>query len=191
MRVSKEVMAKNNGKIIESAAYLFRTKGIDGTSVSDVMEAAGLTHGGFYRHFDSKEELLNESINKAFNHITTNLRENIDNLGAKKAIVNYVDKYLSMGHVETPGIGCPMAALGSEAKQNSSQFKENLTKGKKEVVNLIMEGLSGSSREKKNKALALISLLVGTIILARSTEDLTERQDLLKLVKVKSRDYIS
>jgi len=114
MRRSQEDAAKTRARIVDEASRLFRARGIDATSVADVMSAAGLTVGGFYRHFESKEDLVAEAIDAAS-------RETTDRHLARSAwkddnnLLALFDTYLSDGHRRHPGLGCPVAALCSEA----------------------------------------------------------------------------
>jgi len=169
MRVTKQVMADNNAKIVDEAARLFREKGIETTSVVDVMGAAGLTHGGFYRHFSSKNELVTAAINKAFDDMTSALENDISQQGAKQAVANFVCGYLSKQHVANPGKGCPIAALGAEVDR-SKTHKEGIANGAEQLVSILVQGFAGNPDEKKAKAIGLLAMLVGTLVLARSTK---------------------
>lgn len=179
MRVSKQVMAENNAKIVEQAAYLFRENGIEATSVADVMQAAGLTHGGFYRHFASKDELAAVAINKAFDEITTNLQNDIDRQGARQAVVDYVRSYLSEQHVRLPGKGCPIVALGAEVNRESRLQRQAITQGSERLVSLLVLGIEGASNEIHTKAEGVLAVLVGTLILARCAESQLKMNDIL------------
>lgn len=170
MRVSKQVMAANNEKIVTEAARLFREKGIEATSVADVMGAAGLTHGGFYRHFRSKDELASAAIKKAFDDMANALENDITQKGAKQAIVDFVRRYLSERHVVKPGKGCPIAALGAEIYRESKVHREAITLGTEQLVSLLALGVEGDPDETHTKATGLLATLVGTLILARSAK---------------------
>src|SRR6478752_9519171 len=98
MRRSQEDTAETRARIIAAASQLLRARGIDATSVADVMSALGLTVGGFYRHFDSKEALVTEAIDAAS-------RETTDRHLAKSAALSLLDRYLSHGHRQHPGQG--------------------------------------------------------------------------------------
>src|SRR3954451_8301985 len=113
MRRGREETAATRAKIVAAAARLFRARGIDATSVADVMSALGLTVGGFYRHFDSKEALVAEAIDAAS-------RETSDS-GL------LLDRYLSHAHRQHPGQGCPVAALCSEVGHASKATKKAFT----------------------------------------------------------------
>ena len=105
MRRSREDKAETHRRIVDAAARLFRARGIAEVSVADVMEAVGMTVGGFYRHFDSKEDLVAAAIERA--SLETVAR------GAKQAPTARVAAYLSMDHRDHPEGGCPIAAYNS------------------------------------------------------------------------------
>jgi len=111
MKVSREQAALNRERIVDVAARLFREKGYDGIGVADLMKNAGLTHGGFYGHFASKEDLMVEACQHA-------LEKSLDGWRAKiashpqRALPAIVDSYLSTRHRDQPGGGCPAAAMG-------------------------------------------------------------------------------
>mgnify|MGYP001945050283 CR=1 FL=1 len=182
MRVSKEVMAKNNAKIVSEAARLYREKGIESTSVADVMKAAGLTHGGFYRHFESKEDLALCAIRKAFDDVTDSFVADLELRDGRTALKNYVDKYLSREHVFGIGSGCPLASLSEEVNRASSTYAEELSDGRERLLNLMVVALTGShlsnhasfSDKKmstiKNDVTDLLVLLLGSLVVARTME---------------------
>lgn len=170
MRVTKQVMAGNNAKIVDEAARLFREKGIEATSVADVMGAAGLTHGGFYRHFSSKDELVSAAINKASDDMASDLENDVLQHGAKQAIADFVRGYLSEQHVANPGKGCPIAALGAEVDRESKVHKKEIAYGAERLVSILVQGFAGNLDEKQAKAIGLLAVLVGTLVLARSAK---------------------
>jgi TetR/AcrR family transcriptional repressor of nem operon len=170
MRVSKQVMVENNSKIIEKAAQLFREKGIGSTSVVDVMKSAGLTHGGFYRHFNSKDELVTVAIQKAFNDLIKKLKNDIEQQGAKQAVTNFVSQYLTEQHVLNPRTGCPIATLGAEIDQKFKMHKKIITQGADQLITLFAQGIDSKSDESTSKAIGLLAVLVGSLVMARSAE---------------------
>src|SRR5216110_144001 len=170
MRRSQEDAAKTRARIVEEASTLFRARGIDATSVADVMSAAGLTVGGFYRHFESKEELVAEAIDAAS-------RETADKHAASSAsekgddLLALLDTYLSDAHRKHPGQGCPVAALCSEVGHGSKATKRAFTVALERL--LAGMGAAGGSRSKADRARALFatSAAVGALVLARATHD--------------------
>lgn len=184
MRVTKEEMAKNNAKIIVQAARLFREKGIEATSVAEVMGAADLTHGGFYRHFKSKDELVVAAIKYAIDYILKSLAQDIENKGAKNAVALYIDKYLSEDHVEDPGSGCPIASLSAEVTRLSDTIQNALSLSLQQLVTLLMQTQEGTKDEQHTQALKLLASLLGILTLARSTQQGKARQEILHTGKL-------
>src|SRR5215831_3426096 len=133
MRRSQEDAAKTRARIVDEASRLFRARGIDATSVADVMSAAGLTVGGFYRHFESKEDLVAAAIDAASRettdrHLARSASEDDNNLLA------LFDTYLSDAHRKHPGLGCPVAALCSEVAHGSKRTKRAFTGALKRLL---------------------------------------------------------
>ena len=128
MRVSREQMAENRERILETAATLFRERGFDGVGVADVMKAVGLTHGGFYGHFSSKDDLAAQALGRAFGNANQWLEE------AKAAepaapLQGIAGRYLSPLHRDDPGHGCPVAALGSDIARQGEASRQAATEG--------------------------------------------------------------
>src|SRR5688572_26849623 len=111
MKVSREQAALNRERILEVAAQLFRERGFDGIGVADLMKEAGLTHGGFYGHFSSKEELIAEASARALTSTFALLSKQAER-GAGDPLSAVADTYLSSRHRDDPGTGCLLAALG-------------------------------------------------------------------------------
>ena len=179
MRVSKEAKAASYAKIIDEAAYLFRQNGIDATSVADVMSAAGLTHGGFYRHFKSKNELVSAAIEKAVDEYAFTLEEAISRNGARQAIADYVKRYLSEDHVVMRGKGCPLAALAAEAVPGNEMHKVAIADGTERILYLLKKGFGGEEKEVSERATGLLAILIGTLIMARSAGSRTSMKKIL------------
>src|SRR5437763_2311153 len=139
MRRSREEAAATRAKIVAVAARLFRAHGIDATSVADVMSALGLTVGGFYRHFDSKEALVTEAIDAASRETTDRdvTRSGPRQRGEKAELASLLDRYLSHGHRQHPGQGCPVAALCSEVGHGSKETKKAFTRAMERLLTTV------------------------------------------------------
>jgi TetR/AcrR family transcriptional regulator, transcriptional repressor for nem operon len=171
MRVSREVMAQRHDEIISETSKMLRQRGIVGTSLADLMAAAGMTHGGFYKHFDSKEALVAEATERIFAEINARFRERIESQGPKAALIAYVTDYLTLGHVKKPEGGCPIAAFGPDVSREDGAVRGVFTAGIKTNLSLIMDGLSSPVAERKERAVELLSLLSGAVAMARATDD--------------------
>ncbi len=179
-RASKEAKAASHEKIVTAAARLFRERGMEATTVADVMKAAGLTHGGFYRHFGSKDELAAAAITRAFDDIAALLETAMRENTGQAALSAYIGRYLSEHHATDPGSGCPIAALGAEAARGSAAERDALARGSERIRGLIATAIGNeNSDETRAKADALLSLLAGTMVLARAAPSPQMRQDIL------------
>lgn len=183
MRVSREQMAENRERILETAATLFRERGFDGVGVADVMKAVGLTHGGFYGHFSSKDDLAAQALGRAFVHSGQWAAEAkaVEPQAPLRAIA---DRYLSPSHRDDPGHGCPVAALGSDTARQGEASRLAATAG----VRAAIEGLSAiapgaTADERRTSAIASYATLVGALVLARMVEDEVLSDEILAAAK--------
>lgn len=171
MRKSREETAQTRQRIVATGALEFRRNGIAGTGLADVMTAAGLTHGGFYRHFDSKEALVTECLTNALD----SLRASIETATAKRpgraGILFAIDDYLSTAHLDGDAT-CPFVSLGGELARASEELRNAATAGFLELVDLFAGHLDDlSPAAAKKEALAVLSSLVGAMTMARMVSD--------------------
>src|SRR5262249_50575609 len=171
MKVSREKAAANRERILEVAGKLFRENGFDGIGVADLMKSAGLTHGGFYGHFQSKDDLAAQACRRALAHSAESwaaLAETSrgDRLGL------LAKRYLSESHRDSPGQGCVLAALGPEAARQGPAVREAFTQGLQSLVDTLERTVTGRSRAARRKqALAIMAQMVGAMALARAIDD--------------------
>ena len=182
MRVSREQAAENRQRIVEMAARLFRERGLDGIGVADLMKSAGLTHGGFYGHFQSKEDLMAQACARALEDSLAKWRERVeaepeDPLAAVAAL------YLSASHCAQPGDGCALAALGSEAARQGAPVRHALTAGMRPLIDLLARIVPGRAQAaRRQKALATFASMVGAVTLARDVDDPALAEEILQAV---------
>lgn len=176
MRVSQAEMDKSHQKIVEGASRLMREHGIETTSVNDVMSKAGMTHGGFYRHFDSKEALVRAALESAFDEVVRMMEEAYRTLGVKKGAKEYVGYYLSEGHLKHPELGCPVAALGVDVTRASPAIKETFSQGFNRAIDMLSQAGDGSEHENKAAAIRKLSMLAGALMIARATNATTSKE---------------
>ena len=158
-RVSEAEKQKSRGRILDAAADLLREKGIETTSLSDIMKAAGMTHGGFYRHFEDKDDLVAQAFHHAVDQVV-HAMETAEGGDAKAAAhKEYIDTYLSADHVANRRRGCPMAALASEIGRSETQASAS------EAVDRVAGLLRNGSAQ--SHGYAQLALLVGAISIAR------------------------
>ncbi|MCW5682205.1 MAG: TetR/AcrR family transcriptional regulator [Xanthobacteraceae bacterium] len=165
MRNSRETAAKNRERIVAAAAKLFRERGIASVGVAELMEAAGMTHGGFYKHFESKDALVAEACAWSFGEPGGGLRAAAEAAKPGEELKVIVDRYLSRSHRDNPGKGCAVAALGSEAANRESPAREAVAAGRERLVSLVARYLKGANA--KERASAFVALMVGALVHAR------------------------
>lgn len=166
MRVSRQEAQASRKRIIHEAARLMRERGINATSVSDVMTAAGMTTGGFYKHFDSKDDLAAAAVHAAFDSILGPLQRNAEESGIASARSEYFAQYLSDTHIQNPGKGCPVAAVGCDGGREVKLLGAEFTRGVEEILSLL--GAGEMSRMERAALIRHMATLVGTVVLARA-----------------------
>lgn len=171
MRVSKETMERHHQQILATASAMLRERGVQGVSVADIMQAAGLTHGGFYRHFASKEALIAEAASVSFAEILDGLDKSAARKGATAALEDYVSGYLSQKHVERPSRGCPIPAFGADVGREGATVQTAFYGGVGRLIEWIGTGLPFPEAERTEKAIELLSLMVGAVVTARACGD--------------------
>jgi TetR/AcrR family transcriptional repressor of nem operon len=170
MRVSQEEKNKTHRRIVEAAARLIRERGIDATSVSEVMSAAGLTHGGFYRHFKDKDALMAAALDEAFRERTASLIARFGDQSPQAAVAEYHGDYLQDGHLSALAIGCPVPTMAGDVARSPEQLKAAYGAQIREIVRILEQGIAGSSEERHRGALREIALLAGAIMIARASD---------------------
>jgi TetR/AcrR family transcriptional regulator, transcriptional repressor for nem operon len=164
MRVSREKAAENREKIVEAASRLFRERGFDGVGVDAIMKEAGLTHGGFYGHFASKDELAAEAMEQALSRGT-------DTMARFNNLKSYVAAYLSERHVANRGDGCGLASLGADIPREGEGVRRVMTAFVAKRLDGIAALFAGSAARRRKRAIAMLSGLVGALTLARAVDD--------------------
>lgn len=177
MRVSQEEKDRSHQRIVENAARLMRERGIEATGVADVMAAAGLTHGGFYRHFGTKEELLTAALEAAFDQMMSELDPAaVRTEPSTSPLASYEALYLSDGHVRNPGIGCPVAALAGDVGRGSSTLKSAFSAGFNLLVTRLSLLMKGSDRKRREQAARRLAMMAGAVMIARASDAKTARE---------------
>jgi TetR/AcrR family transcriptional repressor of nem operon len=171
MKVSREKFAESRKRILEAAATLFREKGFDGVGLADIMKAAGLTHGGFYGHFGSKEDLEAQALSLALARSAAAWSQLVDGAPARP-LSALAGQYLSPYYRDNRGEGCPIAALGCDAAREGERVRSALTAGLEPVLALLSTVVPGRSKaQRRRKAIATLAEMVGAMILARAVND--------------------
>ncbi|ASV88000.1 bacterial regulatory, tetR family protein (plasmid) [Ochrobactrum quorumnocens] len=162
MKVSREQMAQNKRRILDVASQLFKDKGFDAVSVAEVMKAAGLTHGGFYGHFNSKDDLVAQTLAHALA---------ADSFGDGK-FSDFVRSYLTPRHRDNPGKGCPTAGLAAAIRHQTPAAKTAMADGLRSQLARIEQVLQEQDvANKRRAAIGSWAAMVGAVILARAVDD--------------------
>jgi len=171
MRVSREQAAENRKRIVKTAGRLFREKGFDGIGVADLMKAAGLTHGGFYGHFDSKESLMAEAISEQLKESVSRWRQrSADNPEAPLQAI--VDAYLSDDHRDAKALSCAIPALASEASKQSPAVRDSFSDGANSLIDVLADTMpEATPQERRQSAIVAFSAMVGSLMLSRAVGD--------------------
>ena len=179
MRVSREQAEANRRRIVEVAGELFREHGFDGIGLADLMKKAGLTHGGFYGHFKSKEDLAAEAAERVLSKNGERLSAVIE--GAKgDPLSALLTSYLSERHIKERGKGCAFAALGADAARHGKPLRSVFTTGVEDYLARLSDIVSGRNKaEKRKKAMATLSGMVGALVLARAVDDANLGKEIL------------
>lgn len=190
MKVSKQKMAEHREQIIAVATKRFREKGFDGIGVVDLMKEAGLTHGGFYGHFSSKEELIALASQRALRETAERWKKVIEEAPGSpvEALAKY---YLSERHQSHPETGCIFAALGSELARQPRSVKERVMQEQLAIIDLLARVVPGKTAAARRKqAIIVLSGLVGAMVLARSMPDASLCKEILTTMSSAIPDHV-
>jgi len=173
---SQAEKAKTHEKVLKLAAAQIREHGIDALGVAELMKDAGLTHGGFYVHFPSRDVLIAEALERALQSGP------LANLGAGKSPSAFVRAYLSPEHRDGPASGCAISALSGEIRNSTPKTREILTKHLKERFQIMTEKLGGTQGSRE-EALTAMSTMVGALTLARAVDDEQLSDEILRAAR--------
>ncbi|KPF88734.1 TetR/AcrR family transcriptional regulator [Novosphingobium sp. AAP93] len=173
MRQSREAKAETHQAIVAAAARRFRERGIEGTSVGDVMQAANRTHGGFYRHFDSKEDLLVAALGRAFEEMIAGLEHALAHVPAERALGGFVRGYTSAGRVADVGGGCPVAALSNDVQRSNEAVQAEFGRGVRALIASLAAHLEGPQAKREASAARTFAMAAGAVMIARASDQAT------------------
>jgi len=180
MRYQPQHKMEVHRKIVRGAARRVRAEGLTGAAVSAIMSDSGLTHGGFYKHFASKNRLLIESLHEAFRQIADTLARAARNRPPATAWKAIVDAYLSTEHCDHAECGCPLAALAPELARASKPMKLRLQSELENYKTRLLPFMPGRTIADKERAfLAIISTMLGAVAIARVLPDPASRARVL------------
>lgn len=170
MRVSREKFAENRQKIIDAAGVMFRENGFDGVGVADIMKSCGLTHGGFYGHFQSKDELQVEVSRALVARVEVRWKELIAQ-SPERPLEALVEHYVSWCSVDDPGNSCVFVSLMDEVARSTGAVREIFNDGLSALVTILAEIVPGKTpEERRANGFTTLSSMMGAVSLARAVE---------------------
>jgi TetR/AcrR family transcriptional regulator, transcriptional repressor for nem operon len=168
MRYSKEHKQETHARIVKKASVRLREKGAHGIGVADLMKDAGLTHGGFYAHFDSREALVIEAFGYAMDRATERWRKLAEQTLPEKRLATIVESYLTPVHRDDPGHGCAIPALSAEIARENPKTRKAFAAKLEQMIEMIAQQMPDLPRKTARKqAMASLATMMGTLVLAR------------------------
>ena len=168
MRYSKEHKQETHERIVKRAAVRLREKGAHGIGVADLMKEAGLTHGGFYAHFDSREALVIEAMEHIMQRSTERWRKLGEQAPPEKRLATIVDSYLNSAHRDDPGHGCAVPTLGAEMARESPKTRKAFATKLEQMIDMLASLIPDLPPKAARKhAMATIATMMGTLVMAR------------------------
>ena len=179
MKVSRERAAQNRDRIVEAATQRFRERGFEGIGVADLMKEVGLTHGGFYGHFASKEDLIAEASARALTRSLA-LWRTLAERAPRQPLSAIADVYLTSRHRDNPGAGCLLAALGPDVSRQGPAVRRAVTHYVSSACDLLAKLVPRKSRAaRRQKAITTYATMVGAMVMARAIDDRALSQEIL------------
>jgi TetR/AcrR family transcriptional repressor of nem operon len=181
MRYSPEHKARNHENILSVAARSFREHGGDSSGIGTVMKKVGLTKGGFYRHFESKDDLFVEAVARAFDEMGNGMLEVAKSAPQGQALRAIIEHYLSAGHANSPGRGCVVSAIGPELARKPLSVRKRVEASLDAYRERLLPFVPGQTREEKlAKFEVLFPSMAGVLTMARVTSSPQKRERMLK-----------
>jgi len=186
---SRAQKTRTHKRIVSIASKRFREKGLAGFGIAELMKEAGLTVGGFYKHFDSRDDLVAEAVNSAFG----GWKRRVDAAksgGASVSIAKLIDDYLNAAHRDDPGTGCAFSALAPEIARSDKRTRSLTSEQVRNDIQLIATLLPDKDkRTARSRAILTFSALVGAMSLARAVSDEALSREILKTVAERLKNF--
>jgi TetR/AcrR family transcriptional repressor of nem operon len=168
MRYTKEHKQETHQRIVRKASVRLREKGAHGIGVADLMKEAGLTHGGFYAHFDSREALVIEAFNYAMERSTAHWRKMAEQTPPEMRLAAIADSYLTALHRDDPGHGCAVSTLGPEIARESAKTRKAFSAKLNDMIEMLADQVPELPRKlARAQAIAALSTMAGALVLSR------------------------
>jgi TetR/AcrR family transcriptional repressor of nem operon len=168
MRYSREHKQETHARIVRKASVRLREKGAHGIGVADLMKEAGLTHGGFYAHFDSREALVIEAFGYAMDRSMEHWRKTAEHIAPEKRLATIVDTYLTTVHRDDPGHGCAIPTLGPEIAREGPKARRAFAAKLDQMIDMIADQIPELPRKAaRRQAASTLATMMGTLVLSR------------------------
>lgn len=179
---SRADKAQTHERLVEAAAARFREKGLDGISLADLMKELGLTHGGFYKHFASRDALVTEAVEHAYQDGERSVATLVDEQG-KLDLSRYVNAYLSDSHRDSPGSGCAISALSADISRRGEDARARYRQQLDGIFTRIGNSFPGDEAAQRKQAIAFMTRMYGAILIARGAGDSELSNEILETVR--------
>ena len=184
MRYTPQHKQETRERIVRAASRHFRRRGGKGVAIADLMSNLDLTHGGFYRHFDNKEQLMVEAVAKGFEDVRANFLAAVKEAPPADQLKAFIEQYLSLDHCANPADGCPIAALASEVARYPRTLRVKMGRAMQEHIETLAKFMPGETEEERQRnCLVLVSGMSGALTVARTTADPELRKTILEAAK--------
>jgi len=184
MRYPAHQKQETRERIVRAASRHFRGRGGEGVAIADLMGKLNLTHGGFYKHFDSKEQLFAEAVAKSFEDVRAWFAEAVVKAQPGGELRVLIEQYLSLEHCANPDSGCPLAALASEIPRYPRAVRVKIDRAMRDHLKKVSEFLPGATeKDRQRNCLVLLSGMSGALTLARTVADKEMRQSILQAAR--------
>ena len=184
MRYDAEHKEKTHRRIVKDASRQLRKKGLNGPAVATLMKASGLTHGGFYKHFSSRDDLVVEALEESLRELTRTMISAAERSGSRAPWKSMIQTYLSIERCDGADRGCPIAALAPDIARTPPAMKQHISAAILKFREAMIPLMPGrTSEEKSSNFLMIITTMVGTIAIARTMPELAVRRTILNTVR--------
>jgi TetR/AcrR family transcriptional repressor of nem operon len=181
MRYSKEHKNETHARIVKRASVKLREKGAHGIGVADLMKEAGLTHGGFYAHFDSRDALVIEAVAHAMDRSTEKWRKLSAETPPDKRLAKIVNSYLASDHRDNPGQGCAVPTLAADIARESARTRRAFAGRMEQMIDMLADQYQGQPRKAARKqAMAALATMMGSLVMARVAGNSELSDEILK-----------
>jgi TetR/AcrR family transcriptional regulator, transcriptional repressor for nem operon len=170
MRYSKGRRTETYERIVKNASLRIRERGIESMRVADLMKTAGLTHGGFYLHFKSRKDLINQAFARAMGESIERWQRLVDKADGEGGFADMVSTYLTKRHCADIARGCALPALSADVRRGGAAVRKTFSEGVDEIIELLAKGAQRPTEEARRDAIATLSVMLGALMLARATD---------------------